>query len=52
MEINFKDHTMTIPGCGQWTEEKWERLAEAIGATLGPRPEDWEDVAEDSDGPS
>jgi hypothetical protein len=40
MEINFKDRTMNIPGCSEWTEEKWERFAAAIGATLVPLSEE------------
>lgn len=31
---------ITVPGCGDWTEEEWERLATAIGATLVPLEEE------------
>lgn len=33
------DFSLNIPGSSKWTEEDWERLAEAIGATLVPLEE-------------
>ena len=35
--------TMTVPGCSKWTEEEWQKIAYGIGATLGPRPEEWDE---------
>ncbi len=39
---------LNVPGCSKWTEEQWERLANAIGATLVPRSEENEENGEDT----
>ncbi len=31
---------LNVPGCSKWTEEQWERLSAAIGATLVPISEE------------
>ena len=38
---------LNVPGCDKWTEEEWERLAAAIGATLVPLSEEEEGNSEE-----
>lgn len=40
---------INVPGSNKWTEEEWQQLAEAIGATLVPLEPAKEEENKDGD---
>ena len=39
---------LNVPGSSKWTEEEWEQLAAALGATLRPLEEEKKENEEDT----